>query len=44
MIELLDLEELAADQVGEFCFIGASIRLRGASGAPIRPIAMKLKS
>ena len=42
MIELLDLEQLAADGVGEFCFIGAPIRLRGASGAPIRPIAMRL--
>jgi kynurenine formamidase len=42
MIELLDLEELSRDQVGEFCFIGAPIRLRGASGAPIRPLAMPL--
>lgn len=42
MIELLDLEELAADAVRELCFIGAPIRLRGASGSPIRPLAMAL--
>lgn len=43
MIELLDLEALGRDQVHEFCFIGAPIRLRGASGAPIRPLAMPLR-
>jgi len=43
MIELLNLEELSADDVSEFCVIAAPIRLRGASGAPIRPIAMKLR-
>lgn len=42
MIELLNLEELARDRVEQFCFIGAPIRLRGASGAPIRPIALPL--
>lgn len=44
MIELLDLEALAADGITEFCFIGAPIRLRGASGSPIRPIAMPLRN
>lgn len=42
MIELLNLEELSADEVTEFCVIAAPIRLRGATGAPIRPIALKL--
>lgn len=42
MIELLDLEALGADGVREMCFIGAPIRLRGASGSPIRPLAMSL--
>lgn len=42
MIELLNLEELSADEVNEFCVIAAPIRLRGATGAPIRPLALKL--
>jgi len=42
MIELLNLEELSADDVSEFCVIAAPIRLKGATGAPIRPIALKL--
>ncbi|BAH50991.1 MULTISPECIES: cyclase family protein [Rhodococcus] len=43
MIELLNLEELSADGVDEFCLMAAPIRLRGASGAPMRPIAMALR-
>jgi kynurenine formamidase len=43
-IECLNLEELARDRLHEFAFIGASIRLRGATGAPIRPLAFPLKS
>ena len=42
MIELLNLEELSADGVSEFCLIAAPIRLKGATGAPIRPLALKL--
>jgi kynurenine formamidase len=42
MIELVNLEELARDQVHEFCLIATPIRLRGATGAPLRPIAMPL--
>lgn len=42
MIELLNLEELSADDVNEFCVIAAPIRLKGATGAPIRPMALKL--
>ncbi|GAB2460686.1 cyclase family protein [Nocardioides hungaricus] len=42
MIELLDLEGISEDEVNEFCFIGAPIRLRGATGAPLRPLAMRL--
>jgi kynurenine formamidase len=42
MIELVDLEALARDGVHEFCFIAAPIRLRGATGAPLRPLAMPL--
>ena len=42
-IEQIFLEELAADQVYLFAFIGASLKLRGASGAPMRPIAIPIK-
>jgi kynurenine formamidase len=43
MMELLNLEELAAEQICEFCFIGAPLRLRGATGSPLRPLAMPLR-
>jgi kynurenine formamidase len=43
MIELVDLEALARDGVHEFCLIAAPIRLRGATGAPLRPLAMPLR-
>ncbi|MCL4790100.1 MAG: cyclase family protein [Verrucomicrobia bacterium] len=43
MMELLDLESLARDKVYELCFIGAPIRFRGATGAPLRPLAMPLR-
>ncbi|HEV7726500.1 MAG: cyclase family protein [Modestobacter sp.] len=44
MIELVNLEELARDGVHEFCLIAAPIRLRGATGAPLRPLAMALRN
>lgn len=44
IIEVATLEELARDRVYEFAFIAASLRLRGASAAPFRPIAMPLKA
>lgn len=43
MIELLDLEALARDRVQECCLIAAPIRLRGASGSPLRPLALPLR-
>lgn len=43
IMELVNLEGLSRDRVYEFAFIGGSLRLRGASAAPIRPIAMPLK-
>ncbi|EAR14824.1 cyclase family protein [Robiginitalea biformata] len=42
-MELVNLEELAADQVYEFAFIGAPLKLRGASGAPMRPLAIPIR-
>ncbi|SFL24089.1 cyclase family protein [Geodermatophilus ruber] len=44
MIELMNLEELARDDVAEFCLIAAPIRLKGATGSPLRPMAMPLIS
>ncbi|MFZ3599439.1 cyclase family protein [Streptomyces sp. BH104] len=43
MIELLNLEELSRDGHSELCLIAAPIRLRGASGAPLRPLALPLR-
>jgi kynurenine formamidase len=43
ILELADLEGLAADRVYEFAFIGASLKLRGADAAPMRPIAIGLR-
>lgn len=36
------LEGLATDGVDEFAFIGASLKFRGADGAPMRPIALPI--
>lgn len=43
IIEVVDLEELARDRVYEFAFIAASLKLRGASAAPFRPMALPLR-
>lgn len=40
IMEVVDLEALAGDGVSEFAFIGACLRLRGATAAPMRPLAM----
>ena len=40
IIECLNLEELAAAQVWEFVFVAAPLKIRGATGAPIRPLAL----
>jgi kynurenine formamidase len=44
MMEIVDLEELAAEKVYEYAFLGACIKLRGATGSPMRPVAMPLRS
>jgi kynurenine formamidase len=43
IIELVNLEELARDRVYEFAFVAASLKLRGADAAPMRPIAIPLR-
>jgi len=42
-IEQMFLEDLAKDKVYEFAFIASSLKLRGASAAPMRPIAIPIK-
>ena len=39
IIEVLNLEELARDHVYEFTFVAAPLKIRGGTGAPIRPLA-----
>lgn len=43
ILEVVNLEELARDRVYEVAFVGASLKLRGASGSPMRPIAFPLR-
>jgi kynurenine formamidase len=43
MLEVVDLEALAAEAVYEFVFIGACLKLRGATAGPIRPLALPLR-
>ncbi|MDQ3770451.1 MAG: cyclase family protein, partial [Actinomycetota bacterium] len=38
--ENLALEELAADGVGEFTFLCLPLKMRGATGSPVRPIGL----
>ena len=40
IIEVLDLEELAADGVHEFLFVCSPLKLVGATGSPVRPLAL----
>ena len=42
ILEMAQLDELAAEKLYEFAFFGACIKLRGATGAPMRPVAMPL--
>ena len=43
IVELVNLEELSDAHVFEFAFVAASLKLRGASGAPFRPIALPVQ-
>jgi kynurenine formamidase len=40
IIEVLNLEDLARDQVTEFLFVAAPLKIRGGTGAPIRPLGL----
>jgi kynurenine formamidase len=39
IIEVLNLEELARDAMWEFTFVAAPLKIIGATGAPVRPMA-----
>lgn len=43
IMEVLWLEELSRDRVYEFLFIASPLKLRGATGAPIRPLALPVR-
>ncbi len=40
IIENLNLEELASDKVSEFLFVCSPLKLIGATGSPVRPLAL----
>jgi kynurenine formamidase len=40
IIECLNLDELAAAGVAEFLFIALPLKIRGATGSPVRPVAI----
>lgn len=42
-MEVLWLEDLAKDRVHEFLFIASPLKLRGATGSPIRPLAIPIR-
>jgi len=44
ILEIADLEAIAGEKLHEFAFFGACIRLRGATGAPMRPVALPLRN
>jgi kynurenine formamidase len=44
IIEVVDMEELAAEEQYEFAFLGFPMKLRGATGAPMPSYAVPLKS
>lgn len=43
IVELVWLEELARDGVYEFLFLASPLKLRGATGSPVRPLAIALR-
>jgi kynurenine formamidase len=35
-----NLEDLARDGIAEFAFLAAPLKIRGATGSPVRPLAL----
>ncbi len=44
IIEVVDMEEIAAEKQYEFAFLGFPLKLRGATGAPMPAYAVPLRS
>ena len=42
LLEMANLEELSGEQLYEFAFMGSCLKIRGATGSPIRPVAFPL--
>ena len=40
LLEFAYLEDLSASHVYEFCFVASPLKIRGATGTPVRPLAM----
>ena len=40
LIENMALDELAAGGITSFCFMLAPVKFKGATGCPVRPIAL----
>ncbi|MFD2352292.1 cyclase family protein [Nonomuraea ferruginea] len=43
IMEVADCEQISAERLYEFAFVAAAMKLRGATGAPMRPLAMPLR-
>jgi kynurenine formamidase len=43
IMEVVDLEDLSREHCFEFVFVGACLKLRGATAGPIRPLAFRLR-
>lgn len=44
IMEVVQLNELAAERQYEFAFLGCPLKLTGATGSPMRPLAMPLRA
>lgn len=44
IMEVVDLEELAAEECYTFCLVTASLKLAGATAGPVRPLAFPLRN
>lgn len=42
IVEVVDLEAIAEEELFEFCYVGAALKLRGATAGPVRPLALPL--
>lgn len=42
IMEVVDLEVISGEGLYEFCYLGASLKLRGATAGPVRPLAFPL--